>query len=112
LFVPVDRLLLIVSLLDDGLLVLGEVGEVYVDEPVEPVPVFELGVEGIGVVVVVLSLGLVVVLGGVPVDVLGVVMPVSGVRPVLSALVSAGVVVAGPPGLVPVPDVPVPEDCA
>jgi hypothetical protein len=111
LFVPVDRLLLIVSLLDDGLLVLGEVGEVYVDEPVEPVPVFELGVDGVGVVVV-LSLGLVVVLGGVPVEVLGVVMPVSGVRPVLSALVSAGVVVAGPPGLVPVPDVPVPEDCA
>jgi hypothetical protein len=117
LFEPVDGLLLIVSLLDegdDGLLMLGAVGEV-VDEPVEPVPVpesvFELGVDGVGVVVV-LSLGLVVVLGGVPVEVLGVVMPESGVRPVLSAFVSAGAVVAGPPGLVPVPVVPVPEDCA
>lgn len=104
-----DGLLLIESLPDDGLLVLGEVGDVSVelgDEPVEPVPVpesvFELGVDGVGVV---LSLGLVVVLGEDGV----VVMPGSGVRPVLSAFVSAGAVVVGPPGLVPVP---VPEDCA
>lgn len=115
LFEPVDGLLLIESLPDDGLLVPGEVGDVLVDEPVDPVPVaesvFVLGVDGVGVVEVVLSLGL-VVLGDVGVEVLGVVMPGSGVRPVLSAVVSVGAVVVGPPGLVPVPDEPVPEDCA
>lgn len=116
LFEPVDGLLLIESLPDDGLLVLGEVGDVLVDEPVDPVPVAESvfvpGVDGVGAVEVVLSLGLVVVLGDVGVEVLGVVMPGSGVRPVLSAVVSVGAVVVGPPGLVPVPDEPVPEDCA